>query len=349
MPMISKADTTKIKSLKLTPLPLIYYSPETRLGFGAIVAANFKTGKRKDTLTKGSYAQIYAMYTLNKQYDIGNQFRMYTPNNRCIISSKFNYRYFPEFYFGIETGKPLLHKDTIRYNNFTEDFKIYKRFGKICYWGLETRYNHIANINSGAGHFATEQPLGYDGYSVIGFGPVLCIETRDNFVYPRKGFFMEYAFLKYSGIKKSGYPFAQLKLDIRKYFPIHITSNSDVIALQMLINCNKGEVPFKDMADIGGAYTMRGYYTGFYRFKNIVASQIESRIGVYKNWGLNLWIGGALTPYKWFDLNLKDVKLNAGIGLRFTINKKDHLNLRLDQGFGKYQQKGFYLDIAEAY
>lgn len=31
------------------------------------------------------------------------------------------------------------------------------------------------------------------------------------------------------------------------------------------------------------------------------------------------------------------------------MNRKDLLNIRVDQGFGKKKQSGFYLDIAEAF
>ena len=112
-----QGDSTKsYKRLRITPLPVIYYSPETRLGFGALVAANFETVKTPDSITKSSYAQTYFLYTVNKQYDWGTSTRIYSPKNKFIFLGKFNYTYFPEYYYGIETEDPESKKDTIEYN-----------------------------------------------------------------------------------------------------------------------------------------------------------------------------------------------------------------------------------------
>src|SRR6185369_12383064 len=77
--------TAKPKRLRISPLPVIYYSPETRLGFGALVAANFETTKHPDTLTKSSYAQTYFIYTVNHQYDWGTSTRIYMPENKFVF------------------------------------------------------------------------------------------------------------------------------------------------------------------------------------------------------------------------------------------------------------------------
>ena len=63
----AQQDSTKVtKRLRITPLPVIYYSPETRLGFAALVAANFETIKAADSITKSSYAQTYFLYSIQQ-------------------------------------------------------------------------------------------------------------------------------------------------------------------------------------------------------------------------------------------------------------------------------------------
>ncbi len=143
--------------------------------------------------------------------------------------------------------------------------------------------------------------------------------------------------------------FGSLKIDARKYFPVTWLSQIDVIAIQFIGNINTGVVPFKDMADIGGSNTMRGYYTGFYRYKNLYALQVEYRTHVWWRLGFTVWAGGALTPLKWHTFFDNPIKPNLGLGLRVMLNRKDRLNIRVDQGFGNKSQNGFYLDIAEAY
>ena len=123
----------------------------------------------------------------------------------------------------------------------------------------------------------------------------------------------------------------------------------DALAFQFVANINTGDVPFKDLADIGGSNTMWGYYTGFYRYKNLYALQVEYRAHIWWRLGFTVWAGGALTPEKWYTFFDHAIKPNLELGLRIMMNKKDRLNVRVDQGFGKKDQRGFYLDIAEAF
>lgn len=342
--------TRSTKRLRITPLPVIYYSPETRLGFGALVAANFETIKTPDSITKSSYAQTYFIYTINRQYDWGTSARVYAPGNKFIFHSKFNYTFFPEYYYGIETEDPESKKDTIEYNRISIDLRFYWKLKRHFFAGFATRFSKISNIEGGTnGHFNEDKPLGYNGYWLLGFAPAFTIETRDNFVYPRKGFYLEALYYIYPSWNEKSYGFGSLKLDTRKYFPVKWLSDIDAIAFQFIANINTGDVPFKDLADIGGSNTMRGYYTGFYRYKNLYALQAEYRTHIWWRLGFTVWAGGALTPEKWNTFFDHSLKPNVGIGLRIMMNKKDLLNVRVDQGFGKKDQRGFYLDIAEAF
>ncbi len=338
------------KRVRLTPLPVIYYSPETRWGFGALVAANFETVKVPDTITKSSYAQTYFLYTVNDQYELGLSSRIYAAKNKFIFHGKFNYTYFPEYYYGIETEDPESSKDTIEYNRISADLRFYWQVKRNLYAGFATRFSDIRNIDGGpSGHFSQDKPPGYQGCWLLGFAPALTLETRDNFVYPRKGFYLEALYYVYPSFDESSYGFRNFRLDARKYFPLKITSDIDAIAFQFIANVNNGNVPFKDMADIGGSNTMRGYYTGFYRYNNLYALQVELRTHIWWRLGVTAWLGAALTPEKWYTFFDHSLKPNAGLGLRIMMNRKDRLNVRVDQGFGKKGQSGFYLDISEAF
>jgi hypothetical protein len=339
---------SRTKKIRITPLPVLYYSPETRFGFGALVAASFNSSY--DSLTTASYAQTYILYTANKQYDWGNKLRYYSPQNKFIFEGKFSFTYFPEFYYGVETEEPLSKKDTISYNKLTGDLRFFWRVNKSLYAGFAVRYNKIYKVDSPeGGNFLIDQPLGYQGYELIGFAPALTYESRDSQTYPRKGIFTEVSVMPYPKWSDNTTGFINVRIDARKYIPLKLISDRDVLALQAFLNLNSGDVPFKDMADIGGGNVMRGYYTGYYRYNNLYAFQAEFRAGLWRFIGIDAWIGGAFTPKDWYSIGDTSIKPNAGLGLRVMINQKDKLNVRVDQGFGKQKQQGFYLDIAEAY
>ena len=339
----------KKKRFRLSPLPVLYYSPETRLGYGGLLAVNFETTKKHDSVTKSSYIQSSFIYTVNDQYDFFNIARIYTPRNRDIIQVRFDYAYFPEFYYGYETQNPNPLKDLIQYNRIVGDVRYYRKIKHSIYAGLVGHYNHIYHVASDPdGSLALTQPPGHDGYSVLGLAPAFSIDRRDSQIYPQKGFFLEVLFGTYPSQWSGAYSFNTFKLDVRKYFPVKGLKNG-VIALQALFNLNSGNVPFKDMADIGGSYMTRGYYTGFYRYKNLYAFQAEYRATLTGRLGMVVWGGCALTALQWDRPFEFTPKPNAGLGLRFMINRADKLNVRFDQGFGNQGQNGFYLDIAEAF
>lgn len=343
-------DSTKSsKRLRITPLPVIYYSPETRLGFGALVAANFETITIPDSITRSSYAQTYFLYTVNKQYDWGASTRIYSPQNNFIFFGKLNYTFFPEYYYGIETEDPESKKDTIEYNQIAIDLRFYWKIRQNFYAGFASRFNRIDNVDGGTGHFYEDKPPGYEGYWLLGFAPALTLETRDNYVYPRRGHYLELLYYLHPSWDGQSFGYGSLRIDARKYFPVTWLSEIDAVAFQFIGNMNTGDVPFKDMADIGGSNTMRGYYKGFYRYNNLYALQVEYRAHVWWRLGFTVWAGGALTPLKWYTFFDNPIKPNLGLGLRIMLNRNDLLNVRVDQGFGNKKQSGFYLDIAEAY
>jgi hypothetical protein len=204
-------------------------------------------------------------------------------------------------------------------------------------------------VNENGGPFTSLPPPGSNGYKALGLAPSVTFETRDNQVYPRNGWYIEAMFLFYPTWSSSYTHFKWIRADVRKYFPINWTSDRDIIALQLITTFTSDNAPFKDMADVGGSNIMRGYYTGFYRYQHSHALQAELRLGIGKYLGLVSWAGFSLTSEKWFELLRHSIKPNAGVGLRFMINRKDRLNIRLDQGFGNQDQSGFYLDLAEAF
>ncbi len=59
---------------------------------------------------------------------------------------------------------------------------------------------------------------------------------------------------------------------------------------------------------------------------------------------------GVAKVYNPTTVNLDDLHTSWGAGLRYTINKKERLNLRLDWGYGDTDRPGyFYLGFAESF
>jgi hypothetical protein len=174
------------KRFRISPLPVIYYSPETRFGFGALLAANFHTSN--DTLTTGSYLQSSFIYTANNQYAWGNTGRIYSKQNKHIFQYRFYLAFFPEFYYGYQTESPEDFKDPIEYNRLWFEFRKYWQVRKNLFFGLYGRFNRIYNVQADdGGGLEVSQPPGYEGYHVAGIAPAFSYDSRNSQVCPLRG------------------------------------------------------------------------------------------------------------------------------------------------------------------
>ena len=100
------------------------------------------------------------------------------------------------------------------------------------------------------------------------------------------------------------------------------------------------------VAQLGGAYQMRGYYEGQYRDENLIQTQFELRQKIYNRHGIAVWVGAGNVFPKFSRFKWDETLPSYGIGYRWEFKKR--VNIRLDYGFGK-KQSSFYFNINEAF
>ena len=91
---------------------------------------------------------------------------------------------------------------------------------------------------------------------------------------------------------------------------------------------------------MGGDEFVRGYFFGRFRDKNLSTLQTEIRSPSLWRFGLAA-IGGISTLYDNFSNFSKQFWPNYGAGLRFLIDRKENINLRLDYVLGAHDNSGF--------
>ena len=186
---------------------------------------------------------------------------------------------------------------------------------------------------------------GGDGYTASGIGPILIYDKRDNPLNPANGSYLETSFQYFDKPIGSPYKFTSFIFDARKYNTLFkkLIWNSNVYFVM-----NKGEVPYRMLATIGGARFLRGYYRGRFRDNNMIIAQQEFRIPVYKWFGAAVFGGVGSVAKEKKDFKKNEIHYDYGVGLRIKINKKENANLRLDYGITKDSQ-GLYLVFSEAF
>ena len=162
-------------------------------------------------------------------------------------------------------------------------------------YAFDFQTDTTGNLNSGL-------IKGSEGYLASGAGLSALYDTRDNNMFPFKGYYLIFSNHFYTRWLGSDSEFAQFKVDARGYFN-PFTSN--VIAVQALTSFHAGEPPFKMLSLLGGPETMRGYYAGRYRDRHLMAGQVEWRFPIW--WR---FIGTGFYGTGFVTNDFKDLKWN---------------------------------------
>ncbi len=93
---------------------------------------------------------------------------------------------------------------------------------------------------------------------------------------------------------------------------------------------------------------MRGYYSGRYQDKYLLAMQVEYRLPVWRRFGMVAFVGIGDVSKSLETFRLDQIKYSYGFGFRFKIAPKEGTNLRLDFAWGK-GTSGFYFTAGEAF
>lgn len=341
------SDTTAPGESSFRIYPTLGYSPETSFEFGLSSLLIFQANK--DTLNRLSEVQAFTFVTLEAQYGIWLDNAIYGDKDKWFFLGRTRFQRFPLLYYGI--GPETVGKDPalIDANYILFKQRVLRKIKPNFFAGPEIDYQQLYNTDfEQPDNHTYDKPLGSDGTRNIGLGAALVYDNRHNVLNVRKGFFGEISFLKYSSGLGSDYNFQGVNVDVRSSHPV---SARNVLAWQVLGNFYSGNVPFNQLALMGGEMIMRGYYYGRYRDKNMIAGQVEHRwlpFGFSKRFGAVAFAGTAVVAPKLNAFTFKHVRPSGGVGLRYLLFPKKDIYLRLDVGFTK-DGPGFYLFTGEAF
>tara|TARA_R110002050_G_scaffold204327_3_gene339782 strand:- start:27885 stop:29042 length:1158 start_codon:yes stop_codon:yes gene_type:complete len=333
------------QKVKLQILPMLYYTPETRLAFGASAMVSF-TFNSSDSLLKFSTITPSFVYTLNKQMlaQVGFDLQL---NRKWMLNGKLGYFIYPYFFAGIgnthdgsyrewyDANYPVLATNLYRY--------VYENTISV---GVRYKYQNTQITSISDSLLRDGNVPGSEGsiQSILGFG--IRYDARDFLFSATKGWFIDFSTCWANNALGSTYQDQYSSLDIRKY--ISLTPKKDILALQLYSEVHSGEVPFNLMAMLGGDKMMRGYQKGVYRDRQMVVGQIEYRsrlflkyltAAAFFNYGS---IGGD------FKATFSHFRYTYGGGLRFTPTPENRYFIRVDYARG-VETQGFYVGVGEAF
>ncbi|WP_143959415.1 BamA/TamA family outer membrane protein [Litoribacter populi] len=343
-------DTSDITRPQFLVYPTIAYAPETswEIGFSSL----YVYYANRDTTNRLSEVNGFTFVTLENQYGIWFDHALYTDQNKWLFLGRIRVQSFPLFYHGVGMDTPEDYTARVDANQIIIKERALRKVGKNLFIGPELDFQRTSSVNfvPRSGDSFDELPLGYEGSNNLGLGLGLVYDSRHNVLNVRDAFFSELALLRFDGAWGSTFDFTSLISDTRIYRPM---GKNNVLAAQLLGQFNFGQVPFNQLALLGGESIMRGYYYGRFRDNNQLATQVEYRflplpLGFTDRIGAAVF-AGAGTVFPEFDISsLKKVVFSAGGGLRFLLFPKKDIYTRLDVAFTQ-EGTGFYIFIGEAF
>ena len=340
--------TTLLKSpnrLKTIPLPVVFFTPDTKWGYGvaSLLTFNFK----KDSLNaRRSSVTVGAVYTQLKQFLAYIPFQLFPQNQKYWISGEVGYFKYIFNFFG--TGNDISPDYIEKYDAKFPRIRLNlsQKVKQGLYVGLRYAYDDF-NFTKRAdeGILIKNKLTGSSGGRVSGVGAIVNYDTRDALFSPTTGWVVEGQLYTEGGYTGSDFSYQRLAVDASKYYKL---GEKGVLAFNGVASFSVGDVPFHQMPVIGGTKKMRGYLEGKYRDENLLMLQTEYRFPLF--WRLGAVAFGGLgevsdKPYKW---DFSNIRYNFGAGLRVMMDKAQKINIRADYGIG-YKSSGFYLTIGEAF
>jgi hypothetical protein len=170
-------------------------------------------------------------------------------------------------------------------------------------------------------------------------------DLRNDQFYPKTGTLVDVVGDFFQGTLGSDFSYQSYTFAVNKYFGI---SPRQVLAFRSFGCVTAGRVPFYDLCLLGMHNDVRGYKTGRYRDVLMLTGQLEYRLELPKRIGLVAFFGVGEVAPKVGKFNADNLKPAGGAGVRYTLAKKSHVNLRVDYAIG-LDGGGVYMGITEAF
>jgi outer membrane protein assembly factor BamA len=340
----SKSDSTERSEPDLFAIPLVFYTPETRWGFGAAGTMNFEIGRESE---KASSLSLGGAYTLFDQILLQVPYELFLKGDRYWLEGELGYYdYYYEFYgIGNRTKPSRKETFTARYPRIR--FTGLRRWNEELYAGIRYIYDDFRiSERKGNGPLQQKEVPGAEGVRISGIGVRVHYDERDRVNYPTEGYLLQGHVLWSGEWTGSELNYRNEELDLRAY---HDLGQGHILAGQIFMRSFHGTAPFNEMALLGGPKRMRGYYKGRFRDEHFGTAQLEYRKMLVWRIGVAAFGGfGKVAPER---AGLFEGKYHPsyGGGLRLTIDQERMVNLRADIAFGDQEGAQYYLTYREAF
>ncbi|MFO7560589.1 MAG: BamA/TamA family outer membrane protein [Desulfobacterales bacterium] len=313
--------------------PVVAGNAETGLQLGAL-AIRFIKPDHPDIRT--STIDLIAFGTTNSQYYAKIAPDIYFGSGKYHANTLFSGSLWPANFYGIGNNTSKDNKEPYESTDICMELLFERKLRDIFYAGVLYQYdNSEIEPESSSLHF-NNSLAGEEGGVRSGLGFSLSIDTRDNINDPRSGTFINFQTTYFEDLFGSDFTFRTVQFHTNYY---HTITDETGLAFKGYVRMARGDIPFQDLSSPDGTDVLRGIECGRYRDRDLASFQAEYRYSIYEKWGGTFFIETAQVADELSDLDIDGWKYGAGAGLRYALNQREKLNVRLDisyvdSGFG---------------
>ena len=324
--------------------PLVFYFPETRLGFGGAGVYNYYPGKLKSS--RPSQWQVGGAYTLNKQLLLYAFYQYFLNQNQTEFFGEIGYYDYFYFFYGI--GNKTQQADEETYFVRFPRFRIHalQEVAPHFRTGLSYKFDdyHLYEIAE-KGFLDQQQPTGFEGGTISTLGLISRYDTRDNINLPTQGWLATLSMEHNAPWLGSEFTYSRFLIDLIRYVQ---AGKQQVIAFNLYTGALGGDPPFQELLFLGGSKKGRGIVEGRFREKAMFVGQTEYRFPIFWRFRGSIFASIGSVGASYGQIWNNTFHLNYGAGLRFLLDPKEGIQLRVDVGFGS-DSPAYYLTVGEAF
>ncbi len=341
----SKAQLLDTVGLNKTILPIIYYLPETSLGFGVSGMGTFRLNGESPK-SKTSSIILGASYTLKNQILFFLPYEIYRNNEKIRYKGELGfYKYFYNFNgLGIDSDYADLEVYEVTFPRII--FNYSKAVTKKWKLGLGFKFDNFDITHRDPdGLLEATKPIGYLGGKKSTLMLLAYTDTRDNTLSAYSGYYVEGILQRGDDLYFSDFDFFRFEVDARYYYPI---KNDHIIGAQFFMITTDSDTPFFELAYGGDAKHARGFPDRRFINQHIIATQIEYRYPLF--WRLRgaTFVTSLLVPDRLRAPFAQKGQWSIGTGIRFMLRPEDRTSLRFDIATSKDGPQ-YYLIVNEAF
>ena len=325
---------------RFSALPVLAYSEETSLQYGAMLLLFFKPVEGG---TQVSTIDLVALGSLENQYQLRTKPHFYFLGDKLFLPSEFSIsKWCGSIYERSAEGSfdPL------------DDYENFHFYGKLPFemnfgipnslpvrYGLVFETDYRENTLDSAWQISKRFQDGF----FAGVGYSLAYDSRDNFNWPMRGFYARFEENFYFG----DFSFHREKLDFRTYFPIIWNTTFSIGALWQ--QSRGSSIPFDYLSGPDGTARFRGVDSHIWNDTQAMIWQFELRKTLFWRLAGTIFFETLQSGPHFGKLFSNQIHTSVGLGGRLALNRSEKLYARGDISLIDGKHIGLTIYLREAF